>query len=350
MGDVEAVLANYLPDFRPTSIEPLGSAGGMSGAQFWRGTSARGAMVLRRWPAEHPSPDRLTFIHGVLRHAASRGCRFLPVPVTTQTGQSFVSYAGHLWELAPWMPGIADYDRSRRSEKLSAAMRALASFHNAVTDFRGLVAPGSAGGANAVTRHLDRLQELTPEAIAALGRSITLDNWPDLAPPARQFVAALPTAIPKGLAQLDPLTAEAFSLLPCLRDIWHDHVLFTGNEVTGFVDFGAIAIDTPATDIARLLGSLASVTPLPDREGQGEGSVCSSPDQSQTWQTGLAAYNAIRALSPAETRAAYALHTSGTILAGCNWIRWIYIDRKAFDEPWRIVERFSRILDAITNG
>ena len=42
MTEVDAVLAEYPPEYRPTditppavsSIEPLGSAGGMSGAQF----------------------------------------------------------------------------------------------------------------------------------------------------------------------------------------------------------------------------------------------------------------------------------------------------------------------------
>ena len=139
MPAFQEVLAQYLPEFQPTHVEPLGSAGGMSGAQFWRVSAVvRGSpdpappklgvglptpYILRRWPAEHPSPDRLRFIHAVLRHAAERGCGFLPVPVTLQTGQSFVSHSGHLWELEPWMPGVADYDRLPSVAKLRAAMR-----------------------------------------------------------------------------------------------------------------------------------------------------------------------------------------------------------------------------------
>ncbi|HEX3599313.1 MAG TPA: phosphotransferase, partial [Lacipirellulaceae bacterium] len=173
MSDVLAVLAKYPPDCRFTDIEPLGFAGGMSGAQFWRVAARRDVLVLRRWPIEHPTPDRLTFIHAVLRHAAARGCDFLPVPITTPAGESFITSANHLWELAPWMPGAANYNQSPRLEKLQATMRALAQFHAAVEDFAAHpTAPGSAGGSNAVQRHLVRLQQLTPERVDELSRAI----------------------------------------------------------------------------------------------------------------------------------------------------------------------------------
>jgi homoserine kinase type II len=128
-------------------------------------------------------------------------------------------------------------------------------------------------------------------------------------------------------------------LQPCIRDIWHDHVLFTGSRVTGLIDFGAVAIDTPATDIARLLGSLADVTPLPFREGPGEGS-----NEPNVWHEGLTAYSAIRPLSEKESLAVTALDAAGPILAGCNWIRWIYSDRREFENRGQIYERFRRIV------
>jgi Ser/Thr protein kinase RdoA (MazF antagonist) len=361
------VLAQYLPEFQPTHVEPLGSAGGMSGAQFWRVTAVmrgsttvvRGspdpapprALILRRWPAEHPSQDRLRFIHAVLRHAAERGCGFLPVPATSQAGQSFVSHAGHLWELAPGMPGAADFDRSPSVDKLRAAMRALAQFHNAVADFPLTAMQRIAGAPPAPVRHVARLRALTPSQIQNLAHSIRDTTWPDLAPLARRFIETLPQTLPRAIAQVEPLTDAHLPLQPCLRDIWHDHVLFTGDEVTGLVDFGATDIDTPATDLGRLLGSLASsssLPPLPCREacgepsraGQGEG----SPSVANTWQEGFAAYNTLRPLTPDEARAAHALNTSGNLLAGCNWIRWIYIEDRQFDDPAQVIERFRRIV------
>ena len=48
---------------------------------------------------------------------------------------------------------------------------------------------------------------------------------------------------------------------PCIRDIWHDHVLYVGAEVSGFVDFGALRMDHVAADISRLVGSLVGDDP-----------------------------------------------------------------------------------------
>ena len=59
-------------------LDPLGSAGGFSGARFWRVESAAGQLCLRCWPREHPTRDRLEQIHRVLRHAHSSGLLFVP--------------------------------------------------------------------------------------------------------------------------------------------------------------------------------------------------------------------------------------------------------------------------------
>jgi homoserine kinase type II len=377
MLSVNKVLEQYSFSPAPAELKPLQSAGGMSGAQFWRIVLPTETLILRRWPKEHPSTPQLRFIHTVLQHAAAHGCNFLPLPLTTRSGESFVEHVGHLWELAPLLAGTADYAAQPTPEKLAAAMRALATFHNATATFSVGRQTESTPlqPLSAVHRHLIRLRDLTTRHLAEPASSIRNDIWPGLATLAYQFLAALPNAIPRAISQLEPLANVALPLQPCLRDIWHDHVLFTGDEVTGLVDFGAIAFDTPATDIARLVGSLADATPLPFREGQGEGSAIkgtvpfsrapktgnltstgdayqttakrglspSDPNRSQLWQHALAAYNTIRPLSENETRAAHALSTSAPILAGCNWLRWIYIERREFENHAQVIERFRHI-------
>jgi hypothetical protein len=62
------VLAQYASALQPLRSERLPS-GGFSGAQLWRLETVAGPLCLRRWPAEHPSAQRLTLIHNVLRHA-----------------------------------------------------------------------------------------------------------------------------------------------------------------------------------------------------------------------------------------------------------------------------------------
>jgi homoserine kinase type II len=333
--EIYEILQHYPPACQPARIEPLGNAGGMSGAQFWRLAAPRGKLALRRWPTEHPTTERLGFIHDVLAHAASRGITMLPLPVTTRDGKSFVQHAGHLWELAPWMPGTADYERAPSTAKLRAAMTTLGEIHvalkdcpKAATGHRGEAVVGLAGAPPSILRRLARLTELSNGGHQQLSPAIKNDHWPDLAPLAREFVARLPDAVPKAIAQLTPLAHVELPLQPCLRDIWHDHVLFTGDAVTGIVDFGAIDIDTPACDIARLLGSLVR-------------------DDTRDWRTGLAAYITVRRLSSDELLAVTAFDISGTILAGCNWIRWIYAERREFGNRAQVIDRFRQIIAQI---
>jgi Ser/Thr protein kinase RdoA (MazF antagonist) len=271
----------------------------------------------------------LRFIHAVLGHAATRGMNILPVPIRATNGATFASHAGHLWELAPWLPGVADYERSPRVEKLRAAMRALAQFHLAVA--RSPASPPlvpSRAIAQAITQRLNCLLELERGGIDTLANAISDEIWPDLAPLAREVTAELPRVVPIAIARLAPLANEPLPLQPCIRDVWHDHILFTGDVVTGLIDFGAMQIDTPATDIARLLGSLVG-------------------DDAADWQNGLAAYSAVRPLSENESSAVAALDAAGTILAGCNWIRWIYVEGRSFDNPQQIIERVARLVSRL---
>jgi homoserine kinase type II len=323
--DIKPVLDRFSAADHASQIEPLGAAGGMSGAQFWRVTNPQGALALRRWPAEHPTADRLRFIHAVLRYAHKRGCSFLPVPVNDRSGETFVEHAGRLWELSPWMPGEADFERSPSPAKLAAALAALGRFHKATADFPLPPMSHDLGAPTAVTKRLARLHELQTGGIATLDRAIVEPVWPELAPLARQFLALLPNAVPRVLTLFEPLAGAALPVQPCLRDIWHDHVLFTGDKVTGVIDFGGVDVDTPATDVARLVGSLVG-------------------DDAAGWRAGVAAYTEVRPLSDAEARAVVALDAAGTVLAGCNWIRWIYADRRTFENREQVLARFKRIL------
>lgn len=328
----------------------------MSGARFWRLATPRGPLVLRRWPPEHPDEAGLQWIHAVIRHAVGQGLALLPVPATTTDGRSCVRHAGHLWELAPWLPGTADYEPERRPEKLRAALIAVAKFHIATADFGspssdcllsvgrqapqlsdtllsvGRQAESTAASASprtapspAILRRLARLRDLAATGIGQLSAAVTDRVWPELAPSARRFVELLPRAVPRAIEGLAPLADTPLALQPCLRDVWHDHVLFSGDRVTGLIDFGAVGIDSPAGDVARLLGSMAGDDPV-------------------AWRTGLTAYVAVRPLAPDELRAVVALDASGTVLAGCNWIEWLYVARRQFDDRTQVVARFGRLL------
>lgn len=338
MLELSYVLNCYPVGTGPSKIEPLGAAGGLSGARFWRISGSQGLCVLRRWPSEHPAAEQLQRIHDVLRHASRNGVAFLPLPVVAHDGRSFVSHAGHLWELAPWLPGAADYDVSPSPAKLRNAMAALAKFHVATEDCDLSVGRQADSVANTlsartgpcpgIVRRLERLRDLDAGGIEVLARAIAAADWPELARSAQPFVELLPSAVPLAIGLLAPLAEVTLALQPCLRDVWHDHVLFVGNEVTGLIDFGALAIDAPIVDVARLLGSLAG-------------------DDADAWQRGLEAYRAIRPLTAVEVRAVAALDASGTVLAGCNWIRWIFTEHRQFENRRQVERRLELLLDRL---
>jgi len=117
-------------------------------------------------------------------------------------------------------------------------------------------------------------------------------------------------------------------LQPAIRDIYHDHVLFAGDEVTGIVDFGAMRIDTPLTDVARLVGSLVG----DDREAR---------------QFAFDAYSELRPLSESDRRMIDLLDESGVILGGLNWLKWLYVERRDMGPSEPIVGRLIKIAERL---
>jgi homoserine kinase type II len=114
-------------------------------------------------------------------------------------------------------------------------------------------------------------------------------------------------------------------LRPCIRDVWHDHVLFSGQQVTGLIDFGAMRVDSIATDIARLVGSLVG----DDRRGR---------------RLAIAAYQTINALTRDEERMIGVLDLSTQVIAGLNWVRWLSVENRTFPNPSAMAERIRKIL------
>src|SRR3989304_4000107 len=96
------ILERFPAVYRPTRVEALGNAGGFSGAWLWKVQTELGAYCLRAWPGEHPTPAELSLIHGVLEHVGRQGPRFVPAPVRTETGETFVRHGGRVWGLARW--------------------------------------------------------------------------------------------------------------------------------------------------------------------------------------------------------------------------------------------------------
>jgi Ser/Thr protein kinase RdoA (MazF antagonist) len=285
-----------------------------------------GPLCLRRWPAEHPSPERLQFIHDVLRHVYYRGVTEVPVPLRTRDGSTFVDDGNCLWELTPWMPGTADYHRRPSQERLAAAMRLLARFHRATASYAAQ--PRSRQPSPGLGQRLELLDRL----LAGDAQRIAVAARRDALPARRNRAEQVLEAFWEGAPRLRPRLLDAvqmkLTLQPCLRDIWHDHVLFSGDLTTGLIDFGALREECVVGDVARLLGSLV-------RDDRG------------AWQNGLAAYCETRTLDGNELYLLEVFHATTALLSGMNWLRWIYLQNRTFEEPDRVLERIDENIEQL---
>jgi homoserine kinase type II len=319
-AEIPAVLEHFPADCRALRIEPLGGAGGFSGSYLWRIESPRGRLCLRLWPSEHPSPERLEFIHAVLRHVADHGFRRLPLPIAFTSGATYVKHHGRLWELTPWMPGEVDRAADTPPSRVAAALKALAEFHVRAATYRvSGVAFGSSPG---LIERRERLERLMGGDVEQIGRSLDDRAWPELAEQGRRYLSLFRRAAPATRPLVERAATLSVPLQPCLRDIWRDNVLFVGDEVSAILDFAAMRVDSVAGDVARLLGSFAV-----------------SCDE--VWERGLAAYRDVRPLSENEMALLVAFDRSSALMAGISWLDWVFRERRTFPDRSSVIERFE---------
>ena len=322
--DVERVLRLYPDDCQPRAFEPVAAGLGFSGAALWRVATGRGSLCLRRWPPGYPTVERLEFIQAVLWHVDQEGFRLIPLPLETRHRHGYVFFAGHLWELTPWLEGTADFHHHPSDERLANALAALAQFHVATSTFplpetQPAVSPG-------VGERRRRWAELAAGRLEAIRAASTNGAWPTLTLAARNLIELADRVGPRVAPLVESVADLQVPLQPCIRDIWSAHVLFEGDRVSGIVDFGAMRVESVAADIARLLGSLAG-------------------DDPARWQVGLAAYEQVRKLSEDESRLVLVFDRSTVLLGGLQWLEWIYLEGREFPDHRAVMSR----IDEFTN-
>jgi homoserine kinase type II len=319
------LLAAYPPDCQPQAVQFLGNAAGFSGARLWKLTTPRGPLCWRRWPREHPTIERLEWIHRVLDRVTVQGVVRVPAPIRIVEGGTIVAADGYLWELTPWLPGVADFRDVPTPERLRAAMRALAAFHLAAADL-GATDDFSPG----VRDRLTFTNELLRGETSRWRRLAANESESARLPAAhidrcQEILRRAPPLLPALETRLARIAEERYRLQPCLRDIWHDHVLFEGADVSGLIDFGALRVETVAGDVARLLGSLAE-------------------NDRQRWCIGLEAYHAQRPLSASESGAVRDFDRANVVLSGLNWVRWLIVERRIFENSDAVTQRLDAVL------
>lgn len=358
----------------PLRVTPL-SVTGFSGAEVFcvdrADTGER--FVLKRFAAS-ATPRHAAWVHALAGHLRGVGIDAVPrVCVVADRAAAATLVAdrdGALWEMVEFKPGTPLEAPAVAAAAAAAAV--LARVHRAAAVLPGstatsAVSPGLARRiercralvADPWSRWLERrLERRTPARVAGIPAS------PGLVPAVRERLAAAATIVATGgigrlIADVATMTPAPLPLQPVLRDVWCDHVLFSApvggpggdaaaatagpagaglRVVTGIIDLHAAGIDTPATDLARLLGSW---TPPAGRRTGG---------LADRWPEPLAAYEEVRPLAPEERGVVDVLHAAGIVVSLDNWFRWTLEEGRCFPDSTRVLARIDRLLAALAAG
>jgi len=344
---VAEVAAAWFAD-RRFQVEPWAAAGscaddggraqaGFSGAPLARVTSPHGTFVLKAFATTMPR-ERASWIHALVRHVARAGIREVPPLRLTSSGETLVAdREGRLWEMTRFVPGAAV--AAPTPEQAAAALSAVAHLHLAAATLSGtrLVVAVPA----AVSRRQERARTLLEHpwharraAVEARpGDESLLMRWD------RAIAAFAESAGARSLTRVAAFECGRLPVQPVVRDLWSAHVLFASEDergaatVSGIVDFHSAAIDTPATDCARLLGSW-----WPGAD---------APTQTAHMESGLEAYDRVRRLAAVERGLVPFLAATGVVFGLDNWFRWTLEERLVFPFRKAVESRIDTLLAAL---
>jgi Ser/Thr protein kinase RdoA (MazF antagonist) len=111
-------------------------------------------------------------------------------------------------------------------------------------------------------------------------------------------------------------------------------VLFHGDDATGIVDFGSARVDSPAADLARLLGDTIQ-------------------NNDALWHCGVDEYRRFASLTDTEIRLARTLDATGAVLSAATWLEWLLMDRRSFPDSEQVFRRLLHLqqrLKQMTSG
>lgn len=331
--DFQRVLPFYDLQTQVERVVFLGDREGFSGASLWRIEAAGGLFALRAVPADQIDQDRELGLHALLAHIHHRGVRQVPVPIAARNGSTLVSGCGGVWQLEPWMPGSAERGMPNE-QRLQAAMRSLAAWHRAAASFEPnkiqatwffQAASRPSPGIEDRIKLIAHWDAATCERVRIHLNSIA---WPEFQQTGLRILQCFLQAAPVIVNELRLVREVRVPLQPCLRDVWSDHVLFTGDEVTGLIDAHACRSDNVATDVARLLGSFVG-------------------DDSAAREFAIDAYQRTRPLTTDESVLLELFDRSSVLLSGMTWLDWVCLRGRQFGQREKVTARLKSIRERL---
>ena len=310
-------LNHYPADCWPVGpLRDLGNAGGFSGTKLVRFEALRGPLLVRVWPTG-TTANHLSAIHAWVL-PLGRTLPYVAEPLETATGATFVAWGERLAQVEPWKPGSAVATDPALGQVRTAA-EALARVHQF---WRPL---GRRGASPGLTRRLGALRELQNGGLDRLEAAISAEPALSFTNTARIWLTQARSVL-EGITRAHrPWEERALLLQPCLRDCRAAHWLFTGDALTGLIDFGAVDADAPAFDLARL-------------------GLDWWPDTPADEATLLDAYARHAPFGETDRELIRVLEQSTALLAGANWIRWGVLEHRRFERTGAVDEGIDRSL------
>lgn len=251
--------ANYFFD-APYHLTLIGSSSGYSDSRLARITDSRGQRwCLRQWV--DITEDQIRFIHDVLMQSRAHGFAGVPRLAHAETGESLLLLEDAWFDAQEWLAGGPAYglgmqDTNQRTpntawnftpEERRAVVIALAAFHASTETLQPRLRQQH------IAEHImSMLQQMpTQQQLALEARRVTdspankmlISQWVDLLPRLTTYLHGQVTA---------NTLIQGASVI-CHGDLWPDHVYFVVGSFSGFTDFGALTVTSPAVDLAQLI-------------------------------------------------------------------------------------------------
>ncbi|MEQ1904725.1 MAG: phosphotransferase [Pirellulaceae bacterium] len=312
MSEYKVVLSEF--GIRDAQLRRLEKPG-FSGSQVWQVIDSTGMYCLKRWPQEDASVERLAWIHRVLSSARNSHCDFVPIYLQTLPSKTIFSLGNGLWEMATWMPGSATFNQSPSLEKLNSAIAAIARFHAAAA-----IADTQLGTSPAVTERMQLLKSL-PTRLPGLQQAVASLPDPSLRNAAARALDSVRSSASSYLSAGEKFRERFLLMQPVIRDIWHDHLLFVDDRLSGIIDYGAMRIDSVCCDWARVIASLRINGKIP-------------------WDQSFEILSQYVSLSDVDLAMIRWLSDCGTMLGVTNWIDWLFVEGREFHDRNSAIERF----------
>lgn len=280
--------------------------GGFSGASIWKWEGEGRFYALRRWPPETLPRPRILGLHRLLNWWNREGVKEFPLPLPVDSGATLWRMDEYDWQLEPWMPGVADFQSNPSDERLREVVSWLARLHLISSRYEPDEASRewfqrlSRGTSPNVSERISLVGNWTRQKLQQTESQIRSVTDASLREPLISILTIAPLRIPQVETELRVASQIDVPLFPCLRDLWHDHLLFSGDRLTGVIDPSACRTESASSDLSRLLGSLL-------------------PFDKPRWDVALNHYSTIRPLSVSEWQLVEILDRSQILLSGLYW-------------------------------